>query len=295
MSHSYRATAVAVVALICRSALAADTIESVEKKIIEHADKVKSMSAKMKTDVDMNGQGMKMTSKSEGIYEYARRGDKLMLRMESKSAGTSKFGDHEQKTEEKGLMVADGEFFYTYTEGTNGKRAVKLKQDPQQLNAAGKRMFENLRKDYELKLLPDEKIENQQVWVIQATPKKPRDGIKSEKHTYCFRQDNGVLVKSLTESEQEQGKSTILFTLTEVKLNPDLSPDRFTFKAPEGVTVMDMTQQTAEPQEAAPSESADADPPRKSEEKKAEPEPAKDQPKKKEKRSLVPKIKNPFK
>src|SRR5690606_22776184 len=73
-----------------------------------------------------------------------------------------------------------------------------------------------------------------------ATPKKPEEGAKA-RQVYSFANDSGILVKTVVESQNPQGKTNVIFTLTDIKLNPDLKPDRFEFKAPAGGEVMDMT------------------------------------------------------
>jgi hypothetical protein len=169
--------------------------------------------------------------------------------------------------------------------------AVKMKQDPAHTNATGKAMFEQLQKDRNLKLLPDEKIGGKDAYVIQSTPKKPQDGT-TEKHTYYFDKQSGVLVQSVSESKSEQSKSNVTFTLTEMKLNPDLKPELFEFKLPDGVQLMDMTKVNASDQ-PKPADTAE---PVKAESSSQQPdqpksEPPKQEPKPEKKGVKLPKLK----
>ena len=210
--------------------------------------------------------------------------------MESKSSGTTKIGDQaETKTETKTLMIADGEFCYTLSETAGQKMAMKMKLDPSKNNTS-KEGFEQMHKDYNLKLLPDEKIDGKEVYVIEATPKKAKPDT-TEVSKFFYAQETGVLVKSVMESKGEQSKSTITSLMSDVKPNADIKPERFVFKAPEGVMVMDMTKiDTAPAVETAPAEEPAA---KEQEEKKAEPEAAPKEEKKEDKKPKIglPKIK----
>jgi outer membrane lipoprotein-sorting protein len=267
------------------AAMAADKLEDVEKKILAQAEKNKTLTAKMATTTDIDATGMRMKSKSEGTYETARRGDKTLFRMESKSSGTTKIGDQpETKTETKTLMIADGEFHYMLSETAGQKTAMKMKLDPSKGNTTSKQGFEQMHKDYNLKLLPDEKIDGKEVYVIEATPKKAKPDT-TEVSKFYYGKETGVLVKSVMESKGEQSKSTITSLMSDIKPNADIKPERFVFKAPEGVMVMDMTKiDTVPAEEPAAKEQ---------EEKKAEPEAAPKEEKKEEKKPKIglPKIK----
>jgi outer membrane lipoprotein-sorting protein len=254
----------------------------------------------MNSNMEVQGKDLQMKSKAEGTHEYARRGDKVLFRTETKSSSTTKLADQpEMKEEGKSLMIADGQFVYTLNDSGGQKMAAKMKQDPVQNNVSGKSMWDYLRKDYDLKLLPDEKINGQETYVIQASPKKPKKDA-TERHMYWFAKDSGVVIKSVTEAKDVSNTTKVTFTLTELKLNPEIKPERFAFKAPEGVAVMDMTK-AGEAGEAANAESekeskAEAAAEQKPEESKTEqPKPSAGERKDGKKRLPLPRIKNPLK
>jgi outer membrane lipoprotein-sorting protein len=63
------------------------------------------------------------------------------------------------------------------------------------------------------------------------------------KQTLHFRKDSGMNVKMIGRDKSD--KVVFSHELQDVKLNTDVPADRFVFKAPPGVEVMDMTQQEA--------------------------------------------------
>jgi outer membrane lipoprotein-sorting protein len=220
---------------------AEDTLESVEKQIIEKTEKIKSLSSRMKMVTETKGEHFQMKSTAEGTQEYARRGEKTLFRVDSKSSTTMKIaGGEETKTDETTKMISDGEYMYTLSEGAEGKRAFKMKQPQGSSNVSSREMFDFLRKDHELKLLPAEKIDGKDVWVIRAVPKNLPPETKQETR-YYYLKDNGQLAKTISESKNPDGESTVTMTTSDIKIDPNLDPDRFVFKAPEGVEVVDMT------------------------------------------------------
>lgn len=272
----------------------ADTLEEAEKKIIAEAEKVKTMTAKMLTTSESEGSGMNMKLKMEGTTETAWRGEKMFMRAETKSSTVTKMSDQpENKSETKSLSVADGEFLYVLNEMDGNKTAMKMKLQPKMKQAA-REAFETLHKEYELKLLDDDKHQGKAVYVIEAKPKKAEEGTTSTAK-FFYTKDGGVMVKSETTTKSPQMKMHMVFELSDVKLNPDIKSDRFVFKAPDGVEVQDMTKLGAgEPQEDGTTTAKPADEPKeqpkteakeeKKEEKKSEP------PKEEKKKPKLPRI-----
>ena len=226
------ATLVCLLLVFSSGVLAAETLESVEKQIIARWSKLTSLTAK--TTMVMNMQGMSMTS--EGTIECMKRGDKELLRMEM----TMKQSMGGQSKDTAMSVIMDGEYVYNMTEMMGHKRAMKQKPDSFRGAVGGKRVFEDLKREHELKLLPDEKVDGQAVFVIKATPKgaKPKPYTNSKNF---FAKDTGIMVKMI--GVDAGGNEVMTMTVSDVKRNPEIDPDRFVFKAPEGVQVMDVTGQ----------------------------------------------------
>ena len=224
------ATLVLSLLAVSSSAIAADTLESVEKKITEQWSKLKSLSAK--TTMDMNMQGMSM--KSEGTIEYMTRDGKELFRMDM----TMKQSMGGQEMDGSMYTIADGQFVYAVTEMMGQKMAMKQKPDAFQGAVGGKQMFEDMRKNNELKLLPDEKVDGQGTFVIEAKPKPT--GPKPYSHSKMFfAKDTGIMVKMV--GVGADGQEVMTMKVSDVKRDAKIDADRFVFKAPDGVQVMDMT------------------------------------------------------
>lgn len=254
-------------------ALAADTLETVEKALFEKNDKLKSLSATMTTK--MSNDSMKMDM--DGTLEWMRKDGKTYSRSQFNQK-TSLAGQPAQ--ESKILAVSDGQFLWTQNESAGQKMVTKSKMDNQQAQF-GREAWEQMKKEWDLKLAGEEKIEGKDTWVVEGTPKKKEMAASISKMKMWYDKDTGVSIKQVT--YDAAGKENTVTVMKDVKVNTDLPMDRFTYKAPEGVQVMDLTNmggasggsaaggdKPAEPKDA-PKEEPKKEEPKKEEPKKEEP------------------------
>lgn len=223
----------------------ADTIESVEKAIIEKTAKHTSFQGKTSSTQDMLAGEMKFTSKGDMAYEFMKKGDKWLYRSEGRTKSTTVMSGQEQKSDSTVLMICDGEFLYTLTDNDGQKMAMKTRAPDQNIMVTNKAYFDNLRKDFDLKLLPDETIDGKSTWVIEATNKQAKSmpaGTLTTMLNY-FDKDSGLTIRTI--GKDSTGKTVMTTNTTDIKINPTIAADRFVFKAPEGVQIMDVTQQAS--------------------------------------------------
>lgn len=232
---------VAVVAIATGHVLAGETLESVEKKIVEQWEKHRSVSASFAMTQNMETSGMKADSTSEGTYEYMKDGERHLYRMDMTTTMVQDLGGQTMKSLSKIMMIDDGEFQYTLAEvqQLNEPMVIKAKSNPTKINGCGKAMFDSLHKQYDLKLMPDKTVSGKSVYVIQGTPKAtssaPRGGF-----FYYFRKDIGMPVKIVY--LDKDGKTVQTMTYSDIKLNAKIDRNRFVFKAPDGAQFKDTTE-----------------------------------------------------
>ncbi|MFH1748238.1 MAG: outer membrane lipoprotein-sorting protein [Planctomycetota bacterium] len=226
----------------------ADELDAVEKRIQTSWDKNKSVTAKLQTITHMEMGSAIIEGQGTGSIEYMRKGEKLFSRMELKNSMSQKAGEQEMKMEQEILVIIDGDYSYTLTDMMGRKMAAKANIDPK-MTGDPKAIFTEMRKTHDLTLLPEETLEDHKAFVIQAVPKEGTQSAGSKMHLY-YQQDSGMMVKMVM--YDANGKPMQTMNYTDVKLDLDISPERFIFKAPEGVTVMDQTAKTDEPPTSAP-------------------------------------------
>ncbi|MHC4695280.1 MAG: LolA family protein [Planctomycetota bacterium] len=211
-----------IIALSCAgvsSATAVETIESVEKKLTEKWNKVRSVSAKVKMEGPSPGMG------GTGALELMKRGDEVLFRMEMTLA-----------SQVSTIMISDGEFMYAVNDHMGQKMALKMKSDKSQLMTPTAQLSER-RTTHELKVLPDQSIDGHAAYVIEATPKQQISGIGKAISYYA--KETGVVLRMI--AHDQSGNVISNMTFTDVKINPKIDASRFVFTAPPGVQVMDMT------------------------------------------------------
>lgn len=210
------------------SAVAGETFEEVSKKIAAAAEKVKSFSSKSKTVIEIKQEGFLMSSTTEGTYEMVRKGDAYLMRTETRSRTETSIMGQTTKKESTMLLIMDGEYSYTLTEIDAVKIAQKRKiKDPKSHVDA----LEDWGDSADMKVLADASVDGHAVWVIEMTPKGGDQG----KTVMSYHKESGQMIKMV--SYTPDGKPMSTMTSTDIKVNERISPERFVFKAPPGVTV----------------------------------------------------------
>jgi outer membrane lipoprotein-sorting protein len=251
---------VAIVACLVSSFAAVafgETIESVEKKISQQVSKYKTLQVKSRQKTDMELPQMKMKQTSETTLEAARKGDTWASRQEihDNTVQTSSEGA-ERKDEGTTLMIFDGKVAYTLVDRADTKMATKATPDPKQNVspfdiAAG---FEAQHQNYDSKLLADQDVDGKACYVIELTAKEPSP--MGARMVVWYQKDCGLAVKM--QSFNQAGKEIMTSTVTEIRIDKDIAPERFVFKAPAGVEVRDLDKERAQAEtpQTAPAEQA---------------------------------------
>jgi outer membrane lipoprotein-sorting protein len=225
----------------------ADDLDAVQKKITEAWNKQKSLTAKLTTatQVDLGG-GNTMSGTGQGTYEFMKQGGKLLSRFELKDTIVQNQGKEETRMEQERLMISDGETAYTLSAIFGEQRAMKTRVQPSQTGEP-KALFEQLRQQGEVKLLPDGTVEGRKVYVIEVKPKITTPGSPTKQLLY-FDHDSGFMIK--IEGRGDNDLPLTSMTYVDIKLGQPIDPDHFKFKLPEGVELIDDT--TPEPPTSRP-------------------------------------------
>ncbi|HNQ23835.1 MAG TPA: outer membrane lipoprotein-sorting protein [Phycisphaerae bacterium] len=225
----------------------ADEVTDVTNKIIEAWEKHTSISGKIHS-VSRTGSGPLAThSENQGTYEVLRRDGKLLYRLEM--ASTMRVGKPDQMPHEgespaeepqviaqKTLMIIDGTNTYTLTDSNGEVSAGKGRLRPER-SPDPRTLFASVIPKSDLKLLPEETVDGQPVWVIEVKP-KPEEAHRFARIVYYFRHD-GIQVKEVVYGGE--GETARTMTVTDIKVDAEIDPKRFVFEAPPGVEVKDMT------------------------------------------------------
>jgi outer membrane lipoprotein-sorting protein len=144
----------------------------------------------------------------------------------------------EMKVNQASLLVSDGEFDYTINE-TLGNKQVFKGRPKKSLEFEPTQMFKYMREQSELKLLPEEKLEGEDVYVVETRPKKPTPNAPIARSLYYFSKETGAPLRMVSKNDKDEDVQIMQFSALEFDARID--PDRFKFEAPEGVKVIDQT------------------------------------------------------
>lgn len=266
-----------LVPAILAASAGAETMDDVIKAISDKAAACKSFSCKTKTEQDIQSPDMKYVATSEMTLEAARKDGKWQYRTEGWSKSTTTMSGTETKQDTKLLMVQDGQFSWMLNDTNGQKNCMKMAASNEMSPITDTKTWEETKKMFDYKLIGDEAVDGKACWVVEATTKDKSTAANMATTRTWYDKSNGVGLKSI--SKDDKGKVTSTSITTDVKIDPSIAADRFTFKAPDGVTVNDMTQQGQQPAEQPAAE------PKKEEPKKEEPKA--EEPKKKEEKGKI--------
>ncbi len=241
----------------------AASFEETESGILEAFSKVKSMTADFMMDVPLDEQ--------LGNIKLAIAGDLALL----VEGDTSQFLQHviakaelpDGVQEMKMTMVCDGAFLNILNEGMGEASVVKtrLANHHDFPPPGAKLLLEFIKRDFEnFEVLAEAQVDGKTCHVIEGTMGEDAPGNKIRLY---FDKETGAPVKM--ELFEESSAEPAILRYSNIVINPELKADLFVFTAPDGVEIMDLTQEPepatepgAEPDaEDTPVEEAPAPPP----------------------------------
>ncbi|MDZ4860905.1 MAG: hypothetical protein SGI88_18170 [Candidatus Hydrogenedentes bacterium] len=229
---------------VARIAFAEQTLESVENDVEKMWAKINSFSANVTSDTNVTIGPATMKTHATGTLECLKKGEQSLFRLDMVNkidTGIPLAGAMEQKM----LSVFDGKAIFNDMEAMGMRQVFRV--DPEEAGKqgpmTGKSMFETLRAQGELKLLPDATIDGKSVYVVEVTP-SPDTKAAAPMDVGLMRvyisKELGLQVKMEVLDEKAQPLSTTVYN--DIKVNVALAPERFVYTVPEGVKVQDMSE-----------------------------------------------------
>lgn len=240
MTHAMKTGCWLAAALISLSFSAArsETIDDVEKKVVELTKDVRSIKADFRATMNYPNAGGH--SVSEGKLEEVIDGQRFLANRYGKKEETLTFGGKEKSDSTEFLQVADGS--HQWIQEVVMGRQVVYKRRVDAGPSFGGRLFAELKRGFKLELAPDTKVAEQNCWVVVARRMNiPADAGTTVTHAvYYLRKVDGLVAKTeVFLSGQEKPFSTTSYSNIEPNAKIELS--RFTYKVPEGFHLVDET------------------------------------------------------
>lgn len=216
----------------------AETIDSLEEKILALRGRIKSFTATIDVKFDSSQNEAWVKSHTYGPMSYQFDGDKVLYRIdmtvETKLIGA---GADEETTETQTLM-SDGEYMYQYGTNKGQKKAYKARIDKLQSSVPSPEFFFFLRRDYDLTVLPDEKVDGKDCWVIRAAKISTEEVLQLKTLTF-FRKDIPLMVKTVNYDRFDNVMQVT--KISDIQIDVPVDPKQFEFHLEPGVELQDQT------------------------------------------------------
>jgi outer membrane lipoprotein-sorting protein len=243
--------AVSLLGLLAVGTLAGE-VETLERKIQAAWDQHKSFtcrhtmwSHRVEGEVTMSGEG-------EGAVAVLRKGATVLYRIDMKTSFTRSTEADEITMSLTANIIIDDEREYLVQDFDGPVRYVIVPINPRVVPSP-MAVFEVLRENSDLKVLPEETVADQPAYVVEATRRSVGSDHTTKIIAY-FAKDTGVLLKQVNFGID--GAPIERREYLDHKFNVDLDPQRFVFSPPPDVDVLDFTKKrrAAEPESSPPGE-----------------------------------------
>jgi outer membrane lipoprotein-sorting protein len=219
----------------------ADSADHVREKIEKAYSTLKSYTCKCKVNSNMEGPGYSIRTSADGTIEWARKGERSQVRAEMVSSIEQSIQDTTGRQTLKSSTYSDGQTLWAVTE-QDGRIHITKSADVQSRDQSAWQIISNAGySEPSLKVLPEEKLDGADCFVIEVTGKvMGADGEEGSRGRAVvhFRKDCGLAVKFVS---YVNDKMISEITLTDLKINPEIKPERFEYKPPAGAQVQDLT------------------------------------------------------
>jgi outer membrane lipoprotein-sorting protein len=248
---------VAVFASLSGMALADEATDKAIKELERQFAEVRSYTSQFESMTDMEvmpGHAHKMVM--VGSAEWQRRDGKALLRSESKHTTTKTAGDESTTTTSIVKTISDGELLHVLTEEDGQKTVIKSSAAPlRAYHPEG--YFEQFANFFDVRLAPDAQVNGDDCYVFEMRAKSVEGAPPAGRQVVYFQKKHGIQVKS--EAFDANGKLVTSSLTKDLKVNVDISADRFKFEMPPDAQVTDTTAYQAQPTPEEPTDQEAAD------------------------------------
>lgn len=218
-------------------AVAEDTVESIEKAVVENWDKLSAVDAAVNLNADfpMNLVGAAISGKAPdpnnkavgklvvtGHVDYAKKDAVVCSRLELNATLN-------ESLKARGLFVCDGAQANVEWEFFN-KVDHKSLDVKDAIPSGGKALFDLLKQNFTLTAQKSEKAGDAEAYVLDAKFTVSDPNLPISKLRFWFAKDSGVLLKCQAHDLLDAVLATL--TVTEIKLNQPAAPERFKYTPP---------------------------------------------------------------
>lgn len=226
------------------------TLEVVQKKLAAEWENTEAFHATMLVHMDMMRKGIRMTSDMAGPILFARTEDgkvRQRSRLEGKVGGGPM---NLLQFDTRVLSVSDGETTWNETHAMGKVRVVKTtarsaRRESDTKAGGGAEALAEFNEQYNLRLLPQRKHEGRDVYVIEGRPRPEQKEKMPDLDRVLLFFDQKTAIMTTVAMLDADNKPLIEVKFQEVRTNPEIAPEAFSYTPPPGAEVTDKTEEPA--------------------------------------------------
>lgn len=228
--------------LMAGAAMAAadQPLDEARQQILKSWRKYNTVRAKISGEGNTSIPGAMQLSAITGEYAMIRRGDKVLVRVEFINDEHYKSAtDATTDNRVVNIQVDDGDVLYTLVKQRGRDTVYKLNRNDTKANVDLERMFVNIAREGDLKLLAESKVGDRPVYVIEQTIRAVTARTPFARNVFHFDKERGLLLK--TESFDEIGNPKRTLEYSDFQIDGEIKPELFKFTPPPMAQIHDMT------------------------------------------------------
>lgn len=241
MFRRYCGWMVVVVALASAATARADeTLEEVGRYLDDAVRQYRTVRYKVQVTSEIaSTTGERVRGTQEIEHEILRQPNGLALtRYQAHSTGrTQGGGKPERVSETSTLSIFDGRYLYDLRTTTQQVYAVKTRPKHNPYDPIGR--LDQVRENFEVRLLPERTFEGQEVYALEFIPKAIDGSTLTHRMVTYMDRKTGLPLRTI--SYDKGGRVVNTASVVETHLNEDIPAEHFVFHTPPGVKVVDMT------------------------------------------------------
>lgn len=215
-----------------------ETVESVQEKILALRGAIKSFTATIDVKFDSSQNDAWVKCHTYGPMAYQFDGDKVLYRIDMTVDTKRIGGGADEETTETQTLMSDGEYMYQFGTQDGKKKGYKARIDKLQSSIPSPEFFFFLHRDYDLSLLPDEKVDGKDCWVIRAAKISEEEVLQLKTLTF-FRKDIPLMVKTVNLDRFDNVMQVT--KISDIQIDVPVDPGQFEFRPDPDCEVMDQT------------------------------------------------------
>lgn len=229
------------------------TLEDVERQLAEKARQVRSVQYRLRESAQRKGELGLTRTHTEGSVEVQRDGELVRFRIELENELLTTVDGQEQQFQNAVESICDGRVVYTLQDQGGVRRAFRSRYTPQMNPLDPANMFAGLRKTFDLRLVGEGKVDERPAWIVDATLRLPDIEPIVKRRLYLAR-DTGIVLRTVGYDVADE--PIMESNVIGLKIDAPIDADRFVFRPPPGVEVIELDAPTSAPASAPASQPA---------------------------------------